>query len=182
MEKHIKKQRHHLADKSPCSQSCGFSSTHVQMWELDHKKGWVPKNWCFLIVVLQKTLGSPLDCKEIRPVNPKGYQPWIFIGRTDAEAPILRPSDIQKADLMEKTLMLGKIEGKRRKVQQRIRWLGGISGLNGHECEQTPGDSEGQGSLACFSPWGHRVRHDLGTELQQQHFKYRSFSKSTLNN
>ena len=78
MEKRIKKQRHHLAGKSPCSQSCGFSSTHVQMWGLDHKKGWVPKNWCFLIVVLEKTLGSPLDCKEIRPVNPKVNQSWIF--------------------------------------------------------------------------------------------------------
>ena len=107
MEKRIKKQRHHLAGKSPCSQSCGFSSTHVQMWGLDHKKGWVPKNWCFLIVVLEKTLGSPLDCKEIRPVNPKGCQPWIFIGRTDAEAPILWPSDT-KSWLTGKDLDAGK--------------------------------------------------------------------------
>ena len=89
----FKKQRHRFADKGPCSQSYGFSSSHVQMWELEHKKVWVPKNWCFQTVVLEKTLESPLDCKEIKPVNPKGNQPWIFIGRTDAEAeaPILWP-------------------------------------------------------------------------------------------
>ena len=90
-----KKQRHHFADEGPCSQSYGFSSSHVRMWELDHKEGWVRKNWCFWTVVLEKTLESPLDCKEIQPVNPKGNQPWIFIGRTDAkaEAPILWPPD-----------------------------------------------------------------------------------------
>ena len=83
---YIKKQRHHFADKGLSSQSYGFSSNHVQMWELDHKEGWVQKNWCFQTVVLEKTLESPLDSKEIKPVNPKGNQPWIFIGRTDAEA------------------------------------------------------------------------------------------------
>ena len=88
---YIKKQRYHFADKGPYSQSYGFSSSHVQMWELDHKAGWVPKYWCFWTVVLEKTLETPLDCKEIKPVNPKGNQPWIFIGRTDAEAPILWP-------------------------------------------------------------------------------------------
>ena len=87
----IKKQRHHFANKVPYSQSCDFSSSHVQMWELDHKEGGVPKNWCFQIVVLDKSLESPLDWKEIKPVNPKGNQPWIFIGRTDANAPILWP-------------------------------------------------------------------------------------------
>ena len=85
--------RHHFAGKGPYSQSYGFSSSHVQMWELDHKEGWVLKNWCFQIVVLQKTLESLLDCKEITPVNPKGNQPWIFIGRTDAEAPTFWPPD-----------------------------------------------------------------------------------------
>ena len=83
---HIKKQRRHFVDKSPYCQSYGFSSSHVQMWELDHKEGWVPKNWCFWTVVLEKTLESPLDSKDIQPVNPKGNQFWIFIGRTDAEA------------------------------------------------------------------------------------------------
>ena len=89
----IKKQRHHFVDKSLYSQSYGFSNSHVWMWELDNKEGWAPKNWCFWTVVLEKTLENPLDCKEITPVNPKGNQPWIFIGRTDAEAPIIWPHD-----------------------------------------------------------------------------------------
>ena len=80
--RHVKKQRLHLADKSPYSQSYSFSSSHVQVWELDHKEGWAPKNWCFQIVVLEKTLDSPLDWKEIKPVKPKGNQFWIFFGRT----------------------------------------------------------------------------------------------------
>ena len=95
---HIKKQRHYFANKGPSSQSYGFSSDHVWMWELDYKESWVPKNWCFWTVVLKKTLESPLDCKEIQPVHPKGNQFWIFIGRTDAEAetPILWPPDAKK--------------------------------------------------------------------------------------
>ena len=83
---HIQKQRHHFAKKDPYNQSYGFSSSHARMWELDHKAGWALKNWCFQIVVLEKTLESPLDYKEITAVNPKGSQFWIFIGRTDAEA------------------------------------------------------------------------------------------------
>ena len=92
---HIKKQRHYFANKGPFSQSYGFSSSHVWVWELDYKENWAPKNWCFWTVVIEKTLASPLDCKEIKPVNPKENQPWIFIGRTDAEAetPILWPPD-----------------------------------------------------------------------------------------
>ena len=82
-----------MDDKGPDSQSYGFASSHVWMWELDLKEGWAPKNWCFQTVVLEKTLESPLDSKEIKSVNPKGNQPWIFIGRTDAEAPILWPPD-----------------------------------------------------------------------------------------
>ena len=82
----IKKQRHYFVNKGPSSQGYGFSSSHVWMWELDYKEGWVQKNWCFWIVVLEKTLESLLDCKEIQPVHPKGYQSWVFIGRTDAEA------------------------------------------------------------------------------------------------
>ena len=87
----IKKQRHYFANKGPSSQDYGFSSSHVWMWELDHKESWVPKNWCFWTVVLEKTLESPLDCKGIQPVHPKGNQSWISIGRTDvkAETPIL---------------------------------------------------------------------------------------------
>ena len=87
----IKKGRHYSANKDPSNQSYGFSSSHVWMWELDYKESWAPKSWCFWTVVLEKTLESPLDCKKIKPVNPKGNQPWIFIGRTDVEAetPIL---------------------------------------------------------------------------------------------
>ena len=105
---HIKKQRHCFANKCPYSQSYGFFSSHVQMWESDHKEGWAPKNWCFQIVVLEKTLESPLDWKEIKSVHPKGNQTWIFIGRTEveAEAPILWTPDT-KSCLTGKTLMLG---------------------------------------------------------------------------
>ena len=141
----IKKQRHHFANKAPYSQSYGFSSSHVWMWELNHKEGWALKNWCFRIVVLEKTVQSPLDSKEIKPVYPKGNQPWIFIGRTDAEAPILWPSD----DSLEKTLMLGKIEDKSWRGWQRMLWLDSIT-----DSVDYPGDSEGQGSLTCCSPWG----------------------------
>ena len=104
----IKKQRHYFANKGSYSQSYSFSSSHERMWELDHKEGWVLKNWCFWTVVLEKMLESPLDCKEIKPVNLKGNQSWIFIGRTnaEAEAPILW-SPIQRADSLENTLMLG---------------------------------------------------------------------------
>ena len=101
-----------------------FTLRVVLMWELDYKESWVPKTWCFWTVVLEKTLESPLDCKEIKPVNQKGNQPWIFIGSTDTEveAPILWSPDV-KSWLTEKTLMLGKIEDKRRRGQQRMRWL-----------------------------------------------------------
>ena len=92
---HVKKQRHYFASKGPSSQGCGFSSGHVWMWELDCKESWVPKNWCFWTAVLEKTLESPLDCKEIHWVHPKGHQPWVFIGGTDVEAetPVLWPPD-----------------------------------------------------------------------------------------
>ena len=91
----IKKQRHYFANKGLCSQSYGFSSGHVWMWEVDYKESWAQKNWCFLIVVLEKTLEDPLECKEIQPVHPKGDQSWEFIGRADVEAetPILWPPD-----------------------------------------------------------------------------------------
>ena len=95
---HIKKQRHYFANKGPPSQSCGFSSSHVWMWELDYKESWVLKNWCFWTVVLEKTLESPLDCKEMQPVHPKGNQSWIFIGRThvEAETPIFWLPDVKR--------------------------------------------------------------------------------------
>ena len=124
----IKKRRHYFANKGPSSQGYGFSSGHVWMRELDYKESWALKNWCFWTVVLEKTLKSPLDCKEIKSVNPKGNQSWIFIERNDAEteAPLLWPPDM-KNWLSGKTLMLGKIEGRRRRRQQRMRWLDGIT-------------------------------------------------------
>ena len=124
---HITKHRHHFANKGPYSQSYGFSSSHVQMWKSDHKEGWAPKNRCFRTVLLEKTLESPLD-RKIKPVNPKGNQSWIFTGRTDDEAPIFGHL-MWRADSLEKTLMPGKIKGKRRRGQQRMRWLDS----NGHE-------------------------------------------------
>ena len=126
------------------------------MWELDHKEGWALKNWCFQIVVLEKTLESPLDSKEIKPVNPKGNQPWIFIGRTDteAEAPILCLLDM-KSQLIGKDSDAGKNwrqEEKGATEDKMVRW----HQLNGQEFDQTPGDNEGQRLLVYCSPWGHK--------------------------
>ena len=110
------------------SQSFGLSSSHVWMWELDHKEGWAPKNGCFWTVVSEKPFGTSLDCKEIKPINPKVNQSWIFTGRTDAEAeaPVLWPPDV-KSQLLGKTLMLGKIEGGRKRGWKRMRWLDGTT-------------------------------------------------------
>ena len=116
-----------LANKGPSSQSYGFSSSHVWTWELDHKEGWVQKNWCFWTVVLEKTLESSLDSKEIQPVNPKGNQSWIFIERTDAEAkaPILWPPD-GKSWPIRKDPDAGK-DCRQEKGWQSMRWLDGIT-------------------------------------------------------
>ena len=125
---HIKEQRHYFVYKGPSSQSYGFSSSHVWMWDLDHKVGWTLKNWCFWTVVLDKTLESPLDYKEIQPIHPKGNQSWIFMGRTDAEAEAPYFGSLMcRVNSLEKTLMLGKTEGGRRRGQQRRRWLDGIT-------------------------------------------------------
>ena len=132
--------------KGLSSQSYGFSSSHVGMWALDHKEGQMPKNWCFQTVVLEKTLESPLDCKEIKPVNPKGIQSWKLIGRTDAEAPILWPPDA-KNWLIGKDLDAGKDWGQKEKGVTEDEMVGWHHGLNGHEFEQTLGDAEGHGSL-----------------------------------
>ena len=119
------------------------------------KKGWAPKNWCLQTVVLEKTLESPLDSKEIRPVNSKGNQPWIFIGRTDTEAPILWPPD-SKSWLTGKDPVAGKDWRREEKGMTENEMVGWHSWLNGLECEQTLGDGEGQGSLECCSPRGHK--------------------------
>ena len=125
------------------------------MWELDHKEGWALKNWCFWTVVLEKTLQSPMDCEEIKPVNPKGSQSWIFIGRTDAEtvAWTLWPPDV-KSRLTGKDPDAGKDWGQKEKGATEDEMVGWHHWLNGHEYEQALGDGEGQGSLVCFSPWG----------------------------
>ena len=124
----LKKQRHYFDNKGPSSQSYGFSSSHVWMWELDYKESWALKNWCFWIVVLEKTLKSPLDCKEIQPVHPEGNQSWIFIGRTDAETELQYFGHLMpRTNSLEKTLMLVKIEGGRRRERQRMSWLDSIT-------------------------------------------------------
>ena len=140
--------------KGPYSQSFGFSSSHVWMWELDHKEGWALQNLYFQTVVLEKTLESPLDCKEIKAVSPKGNQLWIFIGRNDAEAeaPILRPPDV-KSWLAGKELMLGKTEGKRRREWQRMRRLDSITDSLDMNLSRL-WEIVRQGSLACCSLWG----------------------------
>ena len=115
----------------------------------------MPKYWCFWTVVLEKTLKSPLDCKEIKPVNPKGNQSWIFIGRTNAEPPILWPRDA-------KNWLIGKDPDAGKAQNEMVGWH---HWLDGHEFEQAPGVGDGQGSLACCSPWVCRVRRDWATEL-----------------
>ena len=127
------------------------------MWELDYKESWVPKNWCFWTVVLEKTLESPLDCKEIQPVHPKGDQCWVFIGRTDVEAetPILWPPDA-KNWLTGKDSDIGKDWRQEEKGMTEDEVVGWHHWLNGHESERAPGVGDGQGSLACCSPQGRK--------------------------
>ena len=151
---HIKKQRHYFADKGPSSQSYGFSSSHIWMWELDYKESWVLKNWCFWTVVLETTLESPLDCKEIQPVHPKGNQSWVFIGRTDAEAEtlILRLPDSKKW-LIWKDPDAGKDGRQEEKGAPEDEMVGWHHWLNRHEFEKALGVRDGQKSLACFTPW-----------------------------
>ena len=155
----IIKERHHFANKCPYSQSYGLFTNYVQMWELDHKVVWAPKNWYFRTVVLEKALESPLDCKEMKPVNPKGNQPFIFIEGLllKLKAPILWPPDA-KTDSLEKT-----DAGKdwRQEWQQWRRWLDGITDSLEHEFEQILGDSERQGSLACCSSWGSKESNPM---------------------
>ena len=162
---HTKKQRHYFANKVLSSQSYGFSSSHVWMWHLDYKENWALKNWCFWTVVLE-TLESSLDCKEIQPVHPKGDQSWVFIGRTDGEAetPILWPPD-GKNSLLGKDPDAGKAWRKEEKGTTEDEMVGWHCRLNGHEFEHALGADDGQGNLACCSPWGRRVRHDWVTEL-----------------
>ena len=143
-----------LVNKGLSSQSYGFSSSHVWMWELRHKENWVLKNWCFWTVLLEKTFESPMDCKEIKPVNPKGNQSWIFIGRTDdeTEAPMLWPPD-PKNWLIGKDPDVWKDWRQEEKGMTEDEMVGWHHQLNGHEFEQALGVGDGHGSLACCSPW-----------------------------
>ena len=153
---HTKEQRHHFANKGPSSKSYGFSSSHVWMWELDYKESWAPKSWCFWSVVLEKTLESPLDWKEIKQVNPKWNQSWIVIGSTDseAEAPILCPPDGNNW-LIGKDCDAGE-DWRQEKRTIEDEMVGWHHWLDGHELEPTLGVGDGQWSLACYSPRGHK--------------------------
>ena len=145
---HIKKQRHYFANKSLSSQSYGFSSSHVWMWELDHKESWAPldvqKNGSFWTVVLEKTLQSPLDCKEIQLVHPEGNQSWKFIGSADAEAetPILWPPGV-KSWLIRKDHDAGKDGRQEEKGMTEDEMVGWHHWVDGHEFEQAPGVCDG---------------------------------------
>ena len=152
----IKKQRHYFVNKGPSCQGYGFSSGHVWMWELDSEESWALKNLCFWTVMLEKTLESPLDCKEIQPVHPKD-QSWVFIGRTDVEAetPILWPSDA-KSWLIWKDPDAGRDWGQEEKGTTEDEIAGWHHWLDGHEFEWTPGVGDGKGGLACCDSWGHK--------------------------
>ena len=165
-------------NKGPSSQGYSFSSSHVWMWELDHNKSWVQKNWCFWTVVLEKTLESPLDCKEIQPVNPKGDQSWVFIGRTDVEAetPILWPP-YAKSWLIWKDPEPGKDwrqEEKGTTEDEMVRWH---HQLNGHELEGTLGVGDGQGGLACCGSWVAKSRTWLSDWIATDLINYVSVLK-----
>ena len=154
---HIKKQKTYFANKGLSSQSYGFSSSHVWMWELGYKESWVPKNWCFWTVVLEKTLESPLNCKKIQSVHPKGDQSWVFIGMTDVEAETskLWPPDA-KSWLIGKDPGAGRDWGKEEKGTTEDEMVGWHHRHNGHEFGWAPGVGDGQGGLACCSLWGHK--------------------------
>ena len=142
------------ANKGPSSQSYGFSSSHVWMWELDYKECWEPKNWWFWTVVLEKTLDSPLDCKKVQPVHPRD-QFWVFTGMTDVEAetPILWPPH-EKSWLTGKDSDAGRDWGQEEKGTTEDETVGWHHRLNEHEFKQSPGVGDGHGSLVCCSPWG----------------------------
>ena len=180
---YIKNQRHYFANKDPSSQSYGFSWGHVWMWELDCKEGWVPKNWFFWTVVLEKILERPLDCKEIQPVHPKGDQSWLFTGRSDVEAetPTLWPPQA-KSWLIGKDPDAGRNWGQEKGITED-EMAGWHHRLDGHEFWWTPGVGDGQGSLACFDSWDCKdsdtTKRLNWTELNVYIYIYNIFQKVT---
>ena len=172
---HIRKQRHHFVNKGPSSQCYGFSSGHVWMWELDYKESWVLKNECFWTVVLEKTLESPLDCKEIQPVHAKGDQSWVFIGRTDVEAKtqILWPPD-GKSWLLWKDPDAGKDWGHEEKGTTEDEMVGWQHQLNGHGFGWTPWVGDGEGGLACCGSWCCKESDPTESELAFMKSKWSS--------
>ena len=154
---HIKKQRHYFAKKGLSNQSYGFSSSLIGMWELDHKKRLSAEELILLNVVLEESLDSPLHCMEIKAVNPKGNQPWIFIGRTnvEAEAPIRWLPDVKNL-FIRKDPDAGKDWMQEEKGTIENEMVGWHHQLSGHDFQQALGDGEGHGSLVCCSPWGHK--------------------------
>ena len=167
---HIRKQRYYFVSKGLCSQIYGFSSSHVRMGKLDHKEGWAPKSWCFQLVVLEKTLESPLDSKELKVANSKGNQPWIYIGRIDAEAeaPILWPP-VVKSRLTRKDPDAGKDWGQEEKWATEDEMVGWHHQLNACEFVQDSGRQWRTGKPGMLKFMGlQRVGQDLATEEQQQ--------------
>ena len=174
-----------VVSKGLSSQGYGFSSGHVWMWELDCEESWVPKNWCFWTVVLEKTHESPLDCKEIQPVHSKGDQPWVFLGRNDAEAEalVLWPPRAE-------SWLIGKDSDAGRDWEQEEKWTtenemaGWHHQLDGHEFEWTPGVGDGQGGLTCCHSWGriesNRTERLNWTELKHNQWNYRTGPKRVL--
>ena len=165
---HIKKQRHYFAYKVPSSQSYGFFSSHIWMWELDHKQSWVPKNWCFWTVVLEKTLESPLDCKKIKPVNPKGDNTEYSLKGLMLKLKLQYFGHLmRRTDSLEKTLMLEKTEGKRRRGWQRMRWLDSITDSMDMNLSKLQEIVKGRGAW-CAVVHGVTVSYDLVTKQQQK--------------
>ena len=156
------KQRHYFANKSPSSQGYGFSSSHVWMWELDCEESWAPKNWCFWTVVLEKTLESPLDCKEIQPVHPKGDQSWEIAQDWCWNSNTWPPDT--KSWLIGKDPDAGRDWGQEEKGTTEDEMVGWHHRHNGHGFGWTPGVGDGQGGLACCDSWG-RKESDMTERL-----------------
>ena len=171
----MEKQRHYFANKGPSSQGYGFSSGHVWMWELDCEESWALKNWCFWSVVLEQTLESHLDCKEIQPVHSEGAQPWVFFGRNDAKAetPVLWPPHA-KSWLIGKDSDAGRDWGQDEKGMTEDEMAGWHHWLDGPESLWTPGVGDGQGALACCDSWG-RKESDTTKRLNWTELNWKSY-------